>query len=73
MSDLPFYLRKPNSKVPLAPSSSSAIALSNFLQNASVNESKGILVKSPNLLLSELSEFSKETLQQIHESIGFSL
>ena len=69
----PFYLRKSNSKFPLAPSSSSAIALSNFLQSASVNESKGSLVKSPNLLLSELLEFSRETLQQIHESIGFSL
>ncbi|KAJ9696044.1 hypothetical protein PVL29_008348 [Vitis rotundifolia] len=47
--DSPILSEKSGSRIPLTPFSSSAIALSNFLGSASVNESKAHLVGTPSM------------------------
>ena len=56
--DSPILSEKSGSRIPLMPFSSSAVVLSNFLGNASINESKAHLVGTPSMESSaSVSEF----------------
>ncbi|CBI25048.3 unnamed protein product, partial [Vitis vinifera] len=65
--DSPILSEKSGSRIPLTPFSSSAIALSNFLGSASVNESKAHLVGTPSME-SSASMISPKLLLEMDDS-----
>lgn len=70
--DSPILSEKSGSRIPLTPFSSSAIALSNFLGSASVNESKAHLVGTPSMESSASMSESDPSLDLKSSSQGSS-